>query len=118
MNIHLHIGRLVVDGLPLTPAQARTLSRDVQAHLAALIADSPPAQAGGYAVAALDAPALAWPGMPGHGGVVAERIARSLHGALAARASSPRADASVHGFGADRPAVEGSAGAHPGRSHG
>lgn len=117
MSIHLHIGRLIVDGLPLTPAQARTLSRDVEAHLAALIAESPSVQAGGYAAAALDAPVIAWPGAPAHGGAVAERIARSLHGALIAQANSPRADASVHGAGGDVPVAGGSGGANRGRSH-
>jgi hypothetical protein len=86
MSIRLHIDRLIVDGLPLTPHEARALRADVEMRLAELFAGGAPALPGaGYALDVLSTAPIAWGAAranPGH------RIADSLHSALTANLPS------------------------------
>jgi hypothetical protein len=87
VSIRLHIDRLIVDGLPLTPREARVLRANVEMRLAELFAGAPaPRVNAGYALDALPTVPIAWStpaASPGH------RIADSLHTALTANLSPP-----------------------------
>ncbi|HEY8011947.1 MAG TPA: hypothetical protein VIE67_13220 [Rudaea sp.] len=89
MNIHLHIDRLIVDGLPLTPPQARALRASVETQLGALFAAAPPRVASGHAAPALPVAPISWnvaAGVNAAGGA----IAHSLHAALVPGSSPKR----------------------------
>ena len=89
MNIHLHIDRLIVDGLPLTPPQARALRASVETQLGAMFAAAPPRVGAGYAAPALSAAPIAWNVASGTN-AVGGAIARSLHAALVPGAAPKR----------------------------
>ena len=76
--------RLIVDGLALVPAQARTLRAGIESHLGRLLADSPLHGISSYAIAARTAPSVAWNEAADAG------IAQSLHTALTVGAPSKR----------------------------
>lgn len=81
MNIHLHIDRLVVDGLPLTPVQARVLRASVESQLAAKFAAEPPRPGSSSAVPTLSAAPIAW-SASSSATENGRHIAHSLHAAL------------------------------------
>jgi len=88
MSIRLHIDRLIVDGLPMTPREARVLCANVEMRLGELFAGAAATRpSAGYALDVLStAPPIAWgapQANPGH------RIADSLHTALTANLSPP-----------------------------
>jgi hypothetical protein len=89
MNIRLHIERLIVDGLPLSPREQRRLRATVETRLGALLAAAPPAGISGYSVPALPVAPIAW-GSDNTGVTAGDRIARSLHSALAPQAHLDR----------------------------
>jgi len=79
MNIELHIDRLVLDGLPMSAAQARVLRATLETQLASLLAAAPPTPGHGYAVPVLRAAPI----KPAHAAAPTGRdIARSVHAAL------------------------------------
>ncbi|HET7065484.1 MAG TPA: hypothetical protein VFI49_14525 [Rudaea sp.] len=97
MNIRLHIDRLIVDGLPLTPAQARALRASVEARLADLLVAAPPLAVSGYSVSNLAAAPISLPAGATQS-ATGERIARSLHAALGGDATAPqRSQRLMHG---------------------
>ena len=57
MNIHVHIERLILDGIPLEPGQAAQLQAAVEAELGRLLAENslPPGLLAGGAFGALRA---------------------------------------------------------------
>lgn len=84
MNVHVHIDRLVLDGVPVTAAEGPLVQAAVEAELARLLTDRGLAAglAGGAALRRTAGTALvmspdATPGDLGTG------IARSVHGGLA-----------------------------------
>ena len=84
MNVHLHIDRLVLEGLPVTAAQGPLVQAAVEAELAWLLTDrglAPGLLAGGAlrrtTGTALGMSPDATPGELGTG------VARSVHGGLA-----------------------------------
>ena len=79
MTVHLHIERLIFDGLPLPAAQHGALRRELEAQLAAALARFP--AAGGCALPSLRAPAVALTARISTQDV-AGSIAHSLHSAL------------------------------------
>jgi hypothetical protein len=83
MKIRVNIGRLVLDGLPVTPAQGPQVRRAVEAELARLLATTDPRGLARFAGAS---PAARAPGLSLDGGegprALGARIARSVHGAL------------------------------------
>jgi hypothetical protein len=62
--VHLHIERLVVDGLPLTVAQAARLQRAVERELARLIVQGGDAHGWASGAAPPSAPARPAPAVP------------------------------------------------------
>lgn len=79
MSVHLHIERLLCDGLPLHATQHGALRRELEARLAASLARFP--AVGGCALPSLRAPAFVLTARsPAHD--VAGSIAHSLHSAL------------------------------------
>jgi hypothetical protein len=90
MNIHLHIDRLVVDGLSMTAPQAHALRAGIEVQLAALLTAAPPHAAPGYAVPSLPAAPISWNSSATNTSAAARGIARSLHAALVPNASSQR----------------------------
>lgn len=86
MNIHLHIERVIVDGLPLSAAQARALRAEIEAQLTESLAGFRARD--GYAVASLSAASIALPHAP-TGQDAGSAIARSLHATLAASSHAP-----------------------------
>jgi hypothetical protein len=84
MTVRLHIDRLIVDGVALTPAEARALRGGVESHLEALFGESRMRATASHAVDALAAPDMKWDRRAGSG------IARSLHTVIAGNRSNPR----------------------------
>jgi len=81
-GVSLHIERLIVDGIPLTPADARRLQGAVQRELTRLLDEQDlPLRRTGRAEHSLSAPAIALTG-PLRPITLGERIARSIHAAL------------------------------------
>lgn len=79
MNIELHIDRLVLDGLPMSGAEARVLRATLETELASLLATAPPTSHQGYSVPLLRAAPIE----RAHVAATAGRdIARSVHAAL------------------------------------
>jgi hypothetical protein len=84
--ISLHIERLVVDGLPLTAAQATRMQASLERELARLIAQGGDASAwagaGAAQPAALAAPAVRWDATRPHqlGRALARDVFASLNG--------------------------------------
>jgi hypothetical protein len=96
MSIALHIERLIVDGLPLTPAQARALRAGIETHLAQMLEAAPLTTAAGYALPALSATPIVWSGAAtAHDG--ARQVAASLHAALHGAAPAGRGVAAPAG---------------------
>jgi len=96
--ISVHIERLVVDGLPLTAAQAARMQPALERELARLIADSArrgdvAAWAGGAQPSArAAAPALRWDAARPHqlGRALAHRVFASLNGPSPPQSPRPR----------------------------
>ena len=84
MTTRLHIERLIVDGVALTPAETRALRGGVESHLASLFGDSHARAPASHAAEALAAPPVAWDRHAGAG------IARSLHTAIVGNRSNQR----------------------------
>ncbi|HEX4953037.1 MAG TPA: hypothetical protein VF017_06555 [Thermoanaerobaculia bacterium] len=84
MSVHLHIERLVLDGLPLGPRERRELEAALGAELGRLLAQGPlhPELAAGQAVPSLRAPDLPMPQNQGPT-ALGQGLARSIHGGLA-----------------------------------
>jgi hypothetical protein len=107
--IRLHIERLVVDGLPLTPAQAARLQAALERELARLLVHGgdPGARHAEAARAVAAAPAVTWDASRPHqlGRALARNVFASLNGSL------PR-DAAATDRGAPHPPT--SRGSSPG----
>ncbi len=84
MSVHLHIERLVLDGLTLGPRERRELEAALGAELGRLLGQGElhPELAAGGAVPSLRAPDLALVAGQGPTGL-GEGLARSIHGGLA-----------------------------------
>lgn len=81
MNIELHIERLVLEGIDLTPGRADTLRRTLHTELVRLLQEQGLPTGIKMAVPRLQAPAINVP----HAVAPAElgrRVARSVHGGL------------------------------------
>jgi hypothetical protein len=83
MRIIVNIERLVLDGLPITPAEGRQIRRTVETEMRHLLAAGAPEfhPAAASAVPVLTAPMLHLDGGESPA-VISARIARSLYGAL------------------------------------
>jgi hypothetical protein len=84
MNIALHMERLVLDGVVITPAQRALLQTALEGELALLLGEGglPPALAQGAQPASIGAAPIAF--APGGDPVrLGQQIARSVYGALA-----------------------------------
>ena len=84
MTVRLHIERLIVDGVALTPLEARALRGGVESHLVSLFGDSRARAPVSHAADALAAAPVKWDRHAGAG------IARSLHAAIAGGRSDKR----------------------------
>jgi hypothetical protein len=84
MKINLHVERLVLEGLELTPRERRLLQETASAELARLLHEGglAPFPAGGLDISRLQAPSIS-PGVPRDPVALGEAIARSLYGGLA-----------------------------------
>lgn len=99
--IRLHIERLVVDGLPLTPAQAARMQAALERELARLLAHGDPAawRAGAvHAIAAAPVTPVTWDASRPH--QLGRALARSVFASLG---GSPPRDAAAAGRGAPEP---------------
>jgi hypothetical protein len=91
--VHLHIERLVLDGLPLAPAEVPRFQTALEQELGRLLAAAPPSGGPGGAIAGVDAGAVhlaAGGSARTWGRQVAHTLAASL-AAPAARATGPTA---------------------------
>lgn len=80
MSIRLHIDRLIVDGVPLSTQQARTLRAEVEARLAERFAAVVTDRRTGYTLDSLSVAPVVWNAGARN---PARSIADSLHTALA-----------------------------------
>lgn len=87
MSLHLHIERVIVDGLPISAVQTPALRAQIQAQLRELLADF--RARAGYAVPALRAEPVTLPRTVS-AQVAGNALARSLHAVLADSPRSPR----------------------------
>ena len=80
--VHLHIERLVVDGLPLEPRQAQLLQAAVENELVRLFAQQgyPGGAASSGAVAALPAAVVTWQGKSA--ALLGKQVAGSIYRSL------------------------------------
>ncbi len=80
MNIHLHIERLILDGLPVGPGQGARVQAAVEGELARLLAEgglAPSLQAGG-AVPGVRAPSIQLSG-ENNSAQLGQQIARAVY---------------------------------------
>jgi hypothetical protein len=101
-SVHLHIERLVLDGLPLEHGEGPLLLAAVEAELTCLLAGPGwPALAGGaWASAAAKPISLSGPGSPAR---TATRLAQAVYHAVTETCSLPSDRFSVGGDGRETP---------------
>jgi hypothetical protein len=89
MRIELHIERLILDGTGIAPRQAAALQDALQAEMSRLLTDAPPVswQQSRHLRRLTASPIRLDP--PGDVLITAQRLARSIHGALTAPPAVP-----------------------------
>jgi hypothetical protein len=88
MKIRLHIERIVLDGMPLSPGERGALSSAIQVELSQLLAAGMLPELGrGAVIDRLQAPAIHL-GPGGGAGSLGRQIARSVYSSLGASAPS------------------------------
>ena len=83
MKIHVHIDRLVLDGLPIHGHSAPIIREAVEAELGRLLMESRPesAAAGGAAIANVRTPAIHIPPTAAPG-PIGRSVAQAIHGGM------------------------------------